>query len=418
MTRPSGAILNKHAGTCALVLDGDEVKARLMAERIETKAPVHVDWVRFTVLLRRTDVLGVETPSTPDVFDPSFDVEPWSVREIEQYNERRARLVRYLHDLPDADQAPAAQAFALAQQVASILGADFSVCPDIKKGHDFYKHRYSIERAGTECGWVGFLASGDSPRQRAQSETLHCNLYGSACTFADHGWRDHLATLVDDVQGKLTRVDLALDFFDGLQGGMERVKADYEAGLCDVYGKRPKCNLVGDWCSGKGRSFYVGSKEAGKQTNLYEKGHQLFGLDDQSGWVRAELRYGNKLRFLSTDMLRNPQNYFAGASDWHAALLREAESRAVPVGVPVEKELQAQTITAEVSRNLKWLRDVAGNSLALAFQWLPESDFMELVTGRDMPGRLRRFKRDELQAHYSARIVTSRLDALATHSCS
>ena len=35
-----------------LVLDGNEVKLRLTAERTKTKQPVHVDWVRFTCNLR------------------------------------------------------------------------------------------------------------------------------------------------------------------------------------------------------------------------------------------------------------------------------------------------------------------------------------------------------------------------------
>lgn len=35
-----------------LVLDGNEVKLRLTAERLKTKQVVHVDWVRFTCSLR------------------------------------------------------------------------------------------------------------------------------------------------------------------------------------------------------------------------------------------------------------------------------------------------------------------------------------------------------------------------------
>ena len=35
-----------------LVLDGNEVKLRLTAERLKTKQVVHVDWVRFTCKLR------------------------------------------------------------------------------------------------------------------------------------------------------------------------------------------------------------------------------------------------------------------------------------------------------------------------------------------------------------------------------
>jgi phage replication initiation protein len=83
------------------------------------------------------------------------------------------------------------------------------------------------------------------------------------------------------------------------KGGMERVESDYRNGLMNSQGKRLSCNVVGDWPNSRARSFYVGSKEAGKQTNVYEKGNQLFGPKDDSPWVRVELRYGNKLRPLA-----------------------------------------------------------------------------------------------------------------------
>lgn len=44
-----------------LVLDGNEVKLRLTAERRETGTPVHVDWVRFTVQLKNAPIPDVET---------------------------------------------------------------------------------------------------------------------------------------------------------------------------------------------------------------------------------------------------------------------------------------------------------------------------------------------------------------------
>lgn len=405
MTRPARSLLNKHSKTCSLVLEGSEVKARLIAERVETKTPVHVDWLRFTCLLR-----NAPTPPAEVLFpEPVVSTleNPLSRHEEENgsYEKQRfALFMRRLSAIPDPDFSPSAQAFMLASRVACILGDDFLVCHELRKGHDFYKHRWSIERNGVEVGWVGFLASGESPRQQAQAKTIHVNLYGSACTFARHGWRDCLADLVDDVAGVITRCDLALDFFDGLDGGMKRVKADYENGLCDVMGKRPKCNMVGNWTDGpvegKGRSFYIGSKEAGKQTNLYEKGHQLFGETDATGWIRAELRYGNKMRVLNTDMLRRPADYFAGASDWHAALLREAEAQATPQAVPCEKQLAAQTVEAEVARVVRWAHSTAGQTLALFFKYCTTEQFAAVVEARALPGRLRRFSHHEIASAF------------------
>ena len=389
-----------------LVLDGSEIKLRLKAERFHARQPVHVDWVRFTVALRNAPV-----PTVNDLF-PLHDGARWSDEAM--HMDRYARLAKLLRDMPDGEFAASAQAKTLAEQACAALGPEFSVYPELRKGHDFYRFRWSIVRNDVECGWVGFLSSGDSPRQQAQASTIHCNLYGTACTFAQHGFNERLAAVVDKTDAKLTRVDLALDFFDGMPGGMARVVDDYKAGLMDNNGQRPSCNQVGDWCNergGKGRSFYFGSKEAGKQTNAYEKGIQLFGPKDESQWLRIELRYGNKLRVLSSDMLRRPADFFAGASDWHASVLREADlltfaqplqqPRFAPEPVPTKPRLAVETILAEVKRNVQWVRDTAAPSLALAFQFLGADHFLELVGNQKAPGRLQKFTTNEIQRAYS-----------------
>ncbi|MFT3717226.1 replication initiation factor domain-containing protein [Pseudorhodoferax sp.] len=378
-----------------LVLDGSEVKARLLAERSASEAPVHVDWLRFTI--QRRHVL----PSAEVLFPPAagqsgniWDAEP-----------RMAKLHATLRELQGGDFAAAAQAWELGEQVAGTLGPDFVVHPEMRKGHDFYRHRWSIERAGQEVGWIGFLASGDSPRQKAQTRTIHVNLYGHACTFAVHGWRERMADLIDQHDGTVTRCDLALDWFDGMPGGILQVEADYEAGLMDVLGKTPKCNHVGDWStrSEGGRSFYFGSKEAGKQTNVYEKGDQLFGTAECSPWMRIELRYGNKLRDLPTDMLRRPADFFAGASPWHASKLREFEaSDWCAESIACRERLPVQTTDAEVSRVWRWLDNTASAAIAVAFKFAGDS-FLDLVHARKLPGRLRMFKESEVSAAFQRR---------------
>lgn len=359
-----------------LVLDGREVAFRLKAERQHSKGLVHVDWVRFTVRVKAQAYRAAWCTELPE------------------------RLEKLLSELPDAEWAVSVQAQALADEAAQALGPDFTVAQEVRKGHDFYRFRWSIERNGTECGWVGYLASGDSPRQKAQAETMHVNLYGTACTFALPGFNHRIADLIRQRDGVLTRVDLALDYFDGISGGMDRVKADYMSGLMDHYGNRPKCNLVGDWCNGRARSFYFGSKEAGKQTNVYEKGHQLFGPKDDSPWMRVELRYGNKLRVLDPNMLNRPDDFFAGASDWHASMLREAGANASPEPVTTKQRLPQETVLAEVKRNVRWLMDTAAPSLALAFQHLKDFAFLDLVTHQKLPGRLGKFTENEISDAY------------------
>lgn len=371
-----------------LVLDGRDVALRLKAERLRTKQMVHIDWVRFTVRVKNAPF-----PSVDDLF-------PLPLTNYADVRQQRMREA--LAAIPDPDFCVSVQAKNLGDEVCEALGPDFSICPEVRKGHDFYRFRWSIVRNDVECGWVGYLASGDSPRQQAQASTMHVNLYGTACTFAKPGFNHRLATLCRSVEAVLTRVDLALDFFDGLKGGIDRIRSDYMAGLLDNSGNRPSCNMVGDWCNGRARSFYVGSKEAGKQTNFYEKGHQLFGPKDDSEWLRGELRYGNKLRVLELDILNRPDDYFAGASDYHAALLREAQASFTPAPVPTKSRLAAESVLAEVKRNVQWLRDTAAPSLALAFRHLGEDMFLELVTNQKAPGRLAKFFESEVSGAYQA----------------
>ncbi len=372
-----------------LVLDGETIKTRLQADRAESGSYVHVDWLRFTVQRRCAPF-----PQAENLFPTRTD----SVWDQET---RSQRLAQVLATVPDCDTTAATQARELAESVCAVLGPDFSVLNEVLKGHDFYRFRWSIQRAGAEAGWVGYMASSNNKRQQAQGNTLHVNLYGVACTFAQHGWTSSMADLIDHHQADITRADLALDFFDGFPGGLDRVVQDYKAGLCDVGGRRLKCATVGDWINGRERSFYLGSKEAGKQTNVYEKGDQLYGVEANSPWLRFELRYGNKLRVLPSDILRRPADFFAGASDWHAHTLALAAAQVNPQQVKCEVRLPAETVEAEVTRNLRWAFNVAAPTIAAAFQHLGD-DFLKLVTHQKLPGRLSKFSPSEIQKAFQA----------------
>jgi phage replication initiation protein len=379
MTRPNSS---------ALVLDGSEVKLRLVAERERTGCPVHVDWVRFTTVLRKAPAPDVEILFPRGRTHDGGAYDKWQ------------EVARVLRTLPDCEHDAAAQAHALAERVASALGQEFAVASDVRKGHDFYRFRWAITRNEVECGWVGFLASGDSPRQQAQARTLHVNVWGSACTFGDAGWNDRLADLIDECDGDLTRCDLAADFFDGIAGGMDRVLADYKAGGMDSGGKRLKCNMVGDWANGRERSFYVGSKEAGKQTNVYEKGDQLFGVEAASAWMRIEGRYGNKLRVLPSDMLRRPADFFAGMSEWHALMLAELSATVTAEKVRCHSKLSVQTVLAECVRNARWAVRTAGPTFTALLRYVDFDGLRGLMVGGKLPKRLQRFSDAELAAGF------------------
>ena len=375
MTRPSRS---------ALVLDGQKVKLRLQSARVEGDNLIHVDWLRFTVRLE-------EKPLHLDKFFPmhrGFD------------SSEMIDLRRWMRECGDhPDWKPKQQALYLAYQVVEALGDGFSFDYEPRKGHDFYAARISILHEQKEVGWVGYGASSDGPRQHKQAQTLHVNLYGAACTFAQNGWRDQVADLIHQRGGQITRIDLALDCFDGREGGMEAIKQDYERGACNVGGKQPRCSLAGDWCNGKERSFYIGSRQAGKQTNVYEKGHQLFGAESGEKWMRFELRYGNKLRHIDIDALTNPDSYFAGASDWHCQVLAEQKA-AAPIPLPCKKKLSAETARAAVSRVLNWFRTNAAPSLKVIFEHVSNEHLLEMFMDKSLPASLNGYSQAQISAAF------------------
>lgn len=377
----------KPAVTSPLVIDGDTVKLRLEAERQFSGRSVHVDWVRFTCHLRSAPVPNADVLFTR-----------WDSPDLEARDKMRARS---LMDFHGSEYQATAQANELAHRVASALGSDFVVADEVKKGMDFYKYRWSISLNGTECGWVGFLSSSESPRQSKQSSTIHANLFGTACTFASDGWADRLADLIDECEATLTRADLALDFFDGYPGGIDAVRVAYRDGLCNVGGRKLKFNLVGDWENGHDRSVYIGSREAGKITNIYEKGDQLYGEKAGSDWVRFELRYGNKLRVLSSDLLRRPDDFFAGASDWHESVMLQASAISRAEKVPCIPRLQIESVTAECARNLRWLKNTAASTIKAAIDFLDHDDLVNMIGNAVLPGRLRKFSKSQIADCFS-----------------
>ena len=107
-----------------LVLDGDQIKLRLLAERTESKTPVHVDWVRFTTILRNAPLPSADLlfPKTDNIWDP---------------DNRRAELNKTLSEIADPDYSASVQAYDLAHQACEALGESYTVNPEIRKGHDF-----------------------------------------------------------------------------------------------------------------------------------------------------------------------------------------------------------------------------------------------------------------------------------------
>lgn len=230
-------------------------------------------------------------------------------------------------------------------------------------------------------------------------------MFGAACTFADTGWQNRMAALVDEFEGTITRCDLALDFFDGAPFTMEQCRQDLMNGVMDVRGRTPAWSVLGHWSDearSHSRSIYIGSRDNGKQTNVYEKGHQLFGPESRNPWVRVELRWGNKYRVLPTDMLRRPEAAFAAAGNWHTSLLRMAEREVIAMPITVIDRLKDEHVDSAAVRVISWLKTTAGPALNAAFRYLSPEQLMEIarVEEQVLPRRLHGYSEKQLQGAF------------------
>lgn len=105
--------MTRVAAKNALVLDGNTVKLRLLAERQSSRAMVHIDWLRFTVQLRNAPpFLTDKRAESTSIWDEGY---------------RLNKLLSIINDLPDAERSPAGQALRPRRQ--GLHGPRFRVHP-------------------------------------------------------------------------------------------------------------------------------------------------------------------------------------------------------------------------------------------------------------------------------------------------
>lgn len=183
-----------------------------------------------------------------------------------------------------------------------MLGFEFSV--------KFFAHHGSAQSP------IGCLAfGGESQRGRWLLQ-----LTGTGCSFVKD-W-EGLADLLESMDGKLTRVDLALDFLEG-EHSVEEAVTLYEMGGFSGGGRAPSSRLDGDWLGvSGGRTLYVGKATNGKMLRVYEKGRQLG--DPDSAWTRFEVQLGSRDRVLPFECLTACDAFFAGCYPALASMIDEA----------------------------------------------------------------------------------------------
>ena len=302
-----------------LVLEGQRVKIKTAERAARADSGVVVDYLRVTI--------------------------------------KRAMLDR-LDFIPE-DVTDVAATGLLARHFAQLTGFQFGEARE--KGRDYYAHTSTIwNENGKEVGSV----SGGGEHQRG---TFCFTLKGEACTYGRLGWERAAYDFFAALEGKITRIDLCRDFFDGEKGGVDGAREGYRSGLFDYRNRRPSCEQAGDWEHDKGRTWYVGKRDSGKLFRAYEKGHQLG--DMASSWWRAEVELRGNQRIIPIESIIRPESFFAGAYEFCAQLLDGVP----PVTVPTMHKIAE----ASVERCLRWIEKTVAPaivhiSLHSGFDWLTQ----------------------------------------------
>jgi len=258
-------------------------------------------------------------------------------------------------------------------------------------GMDFYAARSPLYYEGSLVGFV--LAGGKSANQ---ANTVHFNLFGGACLHFGPDQLRALADWIDSMGGWITRADLSLDVWQGLE--VERVRDAWKAGEFDVRGKRPGQKEHGSWSSGHSRTFGVGSRGTGKLLRAYEKGDELLGHEANDPWVRVEVEFRNSHRIIEADVLRRPADFFAGAYPWCAAYLEEIDLHVDRAVIPTVSELKDKTAEAAVTRSVDW--SVLTAAPTICALWEMGGDLIAEIVERNrhrVPRRFLGFKQQDLR---------------------
>lgn len=228
----------------------------------------------------------------------------------------------------------------------------FGVTSKRDKGMNFYQQSYNLGD-----GW-GFLCIG------GQAETVCISINGQGLLAAKKGWQKRLIALGETLKGRITRVDLAADFFKG-EYSVEKADQDDTAGLFSLGARQPKIQHLGNWKrpDGSGRTLMVGSRDSGKLLRVYEKGLQLGGIfsDLYKDWVRVELELHNRDRVIPWAVLIDAGQYLAGAYPALSFISKEqTKIKTKKNTVKATVERAKQTIKHQFGRYLWAFNEVLG----------------------------------------------------------
>lgn len=261
------------------------------------------------------------------------------------------------------------------------------------------RFNHSINSAGNEwtmrenpCGKFGYKYSGDLlvngihggvVAWGAKNGGCYVSISGSAMAYID---LKALYEMLVQMRGiALTRVDLAVDYYQGEYTCDDAFDLWKQGGFKASRGKAPKVSWVmsgGEYDREQdsveytsGRTLYVGDRKNGKCIRIYEKGLQLKD-EEHPNWVRWEVQLGNKGRIIPLEIIVQPSKFFKGSYPCLESMCKEEEEVFIVatkkrVYTKVIKKMIANLRTA-TSKRLCFLRNGVG---------MPDAEILDTLIG-------------------------------------
>lgn len=278
--------------------------------------------------------------------------------------------------------------------VSYVFGTSGAVIagPLVERTWNFVYERSAtlIDETSTVCGRIGISSDGG----------VCISLSGQGCSHVP-SW-PYVERIAKDLDGRLTRLDIAVDDVLGQWFDVEHFRELYHEGAFTSNGRPPQSRHVSDEGSNKGCSLYIGQK-GHKELCVYEKGKQLG--DPESPYVRCELRLYAKRLDLPLDALSEPGKYFGSAYPVLEELI---------LGELERLQVKETMVNASATAMVRFLNTQAGTALGVLWtaalsrgQDYAMSILERYVTRDGLPGRFRNFAQRDLDA-----LIKDQLDDL------
>lgn len=267
----------------------------------------------------------------------------------------------------------------ISAELEQIFGFGLSIRMNGRNG---YSDSYQMGGEGVN---YGFAAMGG----KRQRETVCLHFTGQGLIAAADGWEHRFYDWLQAYApaAKITRCDLAHDFFEG-EYTPDMALEDWEAGGFTSSHTAPIAECYGsDWLrnEGRGKTFYVGSrKNSPRFVRVYEKGKEQGDTD--STWCRVELELHNRSMIIPHEILIEPGKFLTGAYPVFQQLFKEFDE--APKKPELVKKLSEVGVehcvkyaSMQVSPTIKLLQHMGlSNDEVIEVLFNPAADFPKRVS--------------------------------------